>query len=74
MAQVVKIPSGGYTHYIDNSMSADALPLCVARASAEIFVTHRQTSNIRSNLVGNELADHSDVVGASPVGAAPSIS
>ena len=34
----------------------------------------RQIPNISSNLVGNKLADHSDVVGASPVGAAPTTS
>ena len=34
----------------------------------------RQVSNIRRTLVGNEIGDHSDVVGASPVGAAPNIS
>ena len=30
-----------------------------------------QTSNISSTLAGNKIVDHSDVVGASPVGAAP---
>ena len=37
--------------------------------------THRYTvkSNIRP-LVGNKIVDHSDVVGASPVGAAPTTS
>ena len=34
----------------------------------------RQVSNIRRTLVGNEIGDHSDIVGASPVGAAPNIS
>ena len=32
---------------------------------------YRQASNIRCVLIGNEIADHSDVVGASPVGTAP---
>ena len=32
---------------------------------------YRQVSNIRRTLPGNEIVDHSDVVGASPVGAAP---
>ena len=32
---------------------------------------YRQVSNIRRTLVGNWIVDHSDVVGASPVGAAP---
>ena len=31
---------------------------------------YRQTSNISRTLLGNEIVDHSDVVGASPVGAA----
>ena len=33
--------------------------------------TYRQVSNIRRTLVVNKNVDHSDVVGASPVGAAP---
>ena len=35
---------------------------------------HRQDSNIRRTFVGNKIVDHSDVVGASPVGAAPTTS
>ena len=35
---------------------------------------YRQTSNIRRALVENIIVDHSDVVGASPVGAAPTTS
>ena len=35
---------------------------------------YRQTSNISRTLVGNTIVDHSDVVGASPVGAAPTTS
>ena len=34
-------------------------------------MTYRKTSNIRRTLVGNKIVDHSDVVGASPIGAAP---
>ena len=37
-------------------------------------VVYRKTSNIRCTLVGNKIVDHSDVVGASPVGAAPTTS
>ena len=33
--------------------------------------TYRQVSNISRALVGNKIVDHSDEVGASPVGAAP---
>ena len=35
---------------------------------------YRKVSNIRRTVVGNIIVDHSDVVGASPVGAAPTTS
>ena len=35
---------------------------------------YRQVSNISRTLVSNRIVDHSDVVGASPVGAAPTTS
>ena len=35
---------------------------------------YHQVSNIIPTLVGNKIVDHSDVVGASPVGAAPTTS
>ena len=35
---------------------------------------YRQTSNISHTLVGNKIVDHSDVVGTSPVGPAPTTS
>ena len=35
---------------------------------------HRQISNIRRTLIGNKIIDHLDVVGASPVDAAPTTS
>ena len=37
-------------------------------------ITYRQTSNTSHTFVGNKLVDHSDVIGASPVGAAPTTS
>ena len=36
--------------------------------------TYRQISNIRLAFVGNKIIDHSDAVGTSPVGAAPTTS
>ena len=42
--------------------------------SAFLEIIYRQVSNIRRTLVSNLIVDHSDVVGASPVGAAPSTS
>ena len=35
---------------------------------------YRHTSNISRTLVDNKVVDHSDVAGASPVGAAPTTS
>ena len=35
---------------------------------------YRKASRISRTLVGNKIVDHSDVVGASPVGAAPTTS
>ena len=40
----------------------------------ELLMIYPQTSNISHSLVGNKIVDHSDVVGASPVGAAPTTS
>ena len=54
--------------------------MCVAiwkrekEASVSYQLAYRQVSNIRRTLVGNKIVDHSDVVGASPVGAAPTTS
>ena len=41
---------------------------------ANVNFVYRQVSNIRRTLVCNKIVDHSDVVGASPVGAAPTTS
>ena len=38
------------------------------------WLRYRKISNIRRTLAGNNIVDHSDVVGASPVGAAPTTS
>ena len=38
------------------------------------IVCYRKISNKKRTLVGNNIVDHSDVVGASPVGAAPTTS
>ena len=35
---------------------------------------YRQTSNISHTIVGYKIVDHSDVVGAAPVGTAPTTS
>ena len=38
------------------------------------YQKYRKISNIKRTLVGKNIADHSDVVGASPVGATPTTS
>ena len=45
----------------------------IGKNSIEDF-RYRQTSNIRRTELGNKIVDHSDVVGASPVGTAPTTS
>ena len=40
----------------------------------KITAAYRHVSNIRRTSEGNKIVDHSDVVGASPVGAAPTTS
>ena len=39
-----------------------------------VCLRYRQVSNISRTLVGNKIVDHSDVVGASPMGAVPTTS
>ena len=48
----------------------------LAQSSWEFAINskYRQVSNIRRTLEGNQIVDHWDVVGASPVGAAPTTS
>ena len=43
-------------------------------APGNIQETYRKTSNISRTLVGSKIVDNSNVVGASPVGAAPTTS
>ena len=47
---------------------------CPSTNEATLKWIYRQVSNIRRTLVGNKIVDHSDVVRASPVGAAPTTS
>ena len=51
------------------------LPMLVKGALEDsLNITDRKTSNISRTLVGNKIVDNSDVVGASPVGPAPTTS
>ena len=55
-------------------MDADVLAPCYVMSSAARVMTTYKTSNTRHTLVGNKIVDHLDVVGASPVDAAPTTS
>ena len=47
----------------------------ICKTSAILLkLNYRKTSNISHTLIGNKIVDNSDVVGASPVGAAPTTS
>ena len=43
-------------------------------APNDYWAKYRKTSSISRTLLGNKIVDNSDVVGASPVGAAPTTS
>ena len=43
-------------------------------SSYKLKHNYRQVSNMRRTLAGYKIVDHSDVVGASPIGAAPTTS
>ena len=60
----------------ENSCHCDCNRYFIAtdRMLKKIAGNYRQVSNIRRTLVGYKIVDHSDVVGASPVGAAPTTS
>ena len=68
--------SGKHSHYLS---LIHFHKQCHAFAHSIIFThqlscTYRKASNISRTFVGNKIVDNSDVVGASPVGAAPTTS
>ena len=48
--------------------------LQVPDSKSDVILDYRQVFDLRRTLIGNKIVDHSDVVGASPVGAAPTTS
>ena len=48
--------------------------IILIQANAEYKMKYRKTSHICRTFAGNKIVDNSDVVGASPVGAAPTTS
>ena len=65
------------SHILSDSGTSNSFGLCkrLHDLKADLMDEwHRQVSNIRCILVGNKIVDHSDVVGASPVGVAPTTS
>ena len=67
----LKLPNRNtYISYADNwkwSLKID--PFLIQAA-----VSYCQTSNVSHTLIGNKTVDYSDVIGSSPVGAAPTTS
>ena len=62
------------SHVGDGPSLAYLKHISLRSISLRISDTHRHISNISHTLVGNKIVYHSDVVGASPVGAAPTTS
>ena len=61
--------------YTWNYNNYPLVPIVVLQTTIpSIEGSYCQTSNISCTLVGKDIVDHSDVVGASPVGAAPTTS
>ena len=59
----------------DRNAAAITCPLLLCPVLSSLTKNeYRQVSNISRTLVGNKIVDNSDVVGASPVGAAPTTS
>ena len=56
------------------SISAALAGIPVRKCLEKKQEIYRQISNINHTLIGNKIVDHSDVVGASPVGTAPTTS
>ena len=56
-------------HYFSDGLVQQAIAW--GHVDRDVCHHYRQVSNISRTLVGNKIVDHSDVVGASPVGAAP---
>ena len=55
-------------------MNLNLLYFILLGLNYQLLLNYRQVSNIRRTVAGNKIVDHSDVVGASPVGAAPTTS
>ena len=78
---IIKVPYQTSTLRLiwrSGTMAADGLVPHITKSSPGMMLNiqhhYRQVSNIRCTLVGNKIVYHSDVVGASPVGVAPTTS
>ena len=63
-----------FTHILQGYFTGTRAIIPSASETTLQNTSTRQTSNIRRTLVDSKLADHSDGVRASPVGAAPTTS
>ena len=66
-----RIPCGNQTDSYNTHTHTHTLFCWIEISQCKIY---RKTSNMRRTLGGNKIVDHSDVVGVSPVGAAPTTS
>ena len=63
------------SHYLNQCwLIISKIWFLISRTRDTSVINYRKTSNISRTLVGNKIVDNSDVVGASPVGAAPTTS
>ena len=67
---------GNYHHDInlENNFENNIIKITAESPGDNELIHYRKTSNMSRTLVCNKLVDHSDVVGASSVGAAPTTS
>ena len=65
-----------YQGHKDHNKAVHTAPIIydIFTHSLSSFLNYRKTYNISRTFVGNKIVDNSDVVGASPVGAAPTTS
>ena len=61
-------------YILHNCVNTNDMVMKGARVSTPMLLTYSKISNIRGTLISNQIVDHSDVVGALPVGDAPTTS
>ena len=70
----INIKISSYVLSFVNMMVAQVIEILCSGRKWPVYLAYRKTSNISRTLVGDKIVDNSDVVVASPVGAAPTTS